>query len=501
MDIITNHDIQKLRNKFNNKSNKIKNHLSMNAISNNNINNIILERECLSGTNKCTVRNKVFKKKINIETKNTNQKNSGRCWIFAFLNIVRLKMIDKYNLPPEFQFSQNYLFFFDKLEKSNFFLNNIFLTKDKPIDSRLVSFLLELPTNDGGQWNMLVNLVNKYGIIPKTAMRESFSSSNSDQLNFFLNNKLRDYAYIIRNKINHKTSLTKIKSYKSKFLYEIYQILAIFLGEPPKTILWEYYEIDNKSTNYKSIQDITPFDFYKKYVPFDINDYKTIINVPCKCKPFYKTYNLKNFGNAIEGINTQYLNLPIQMIKKIAKKSIDGNDAIWFGSDVDKYFNPIQGTLNIESFNYRNVFGFDLNLNKGQRVQYGMSTITHAMIIKGYDEINGKINKWLVENSWGNDNELSGDVIMTDKWFSEFVLEMVVHKKYLHPNIIKLWNKTPINLEPWDPIGVLLNINNDTSISLNFPLLQNLKITKTKNKTKAKSNHITKTKKKIKQKL
>jgi bleomycin hydrolase len=421
--------------------------IKKNAISNNSLKDIVKDTDELQKINK------VFSKEIDIKVKNTNQRNSGRCWIFAFLNLLRLDMIKKYDLEDNFEFSQNYLFFWDKLEKSNFFLNNILKTKNHKLDSRLVQYLLSEPVSDGGQWNMIVNLVNKYGIIPKKNMNETFSSSNTEDINYILNNKLRNFAYEIRTKkITHKHIET--------YLQEVYELLVMFLGEPPKKFSWEYYSIKKEKKKYNILKDITPIIYYKKYIPFEVNDMVCLVNAPCKSKPFYNIFDLKYFGNVLGGKKSNFINIPIDEMINIAKKSLDNNQAIWFGSDVNEYLDEKKGLLNNKYLKYDHIFPNMDKLNKGERLEYCVSRITHAMLIKGYNKNNvnkkDKINQWLVENSWGDENEIEGDLIMSNDWFKEYVLEIVVHKKNISKKILENMNKKPILLEPWDPLGLLL---------------------------------------------
>lgn len=440
MYVLTESMLKKFSTKFN--SDNI-NLIKKNAISNNKL------VEVIKNVQKTQMRNNVFFKEIDVKVKNTNQKRSGRCWIFAFLNIIRLEMIKKYKLEETFELSQNYLFFWDKLEKSNFFLQTIIETKKHKTDSRLIQHLLTEPVSDGGQWNMLVNIVNKYGIIPKCCMNETYSSSNTGELDYVLNTKLRDMAYDIR---TNTMSSKKIET----FMEDIYKTLVFFLGEPPRKINWEYYSTIKDKSTYKIIKNISPVQFYKKHIPFDINDMVCLVNAPCKSKPFHNLYDLKYFGNTIEGKKSNFINIPINDMINIAKKSINGNKAIWFGCDVDQYADDNQGILDIEYFNYESMFGKFDKMKKGERLDYCVSRITHAMIIKGYDKINNKITKWLIENSWGDKNEVEGNLIMSNDWFKEFVYEIVVHKKYVPVNILKIQKKKPILLEPWDPLGLLL---------------------------------------------
>jgi len=410
--------------------------LAKNSISSNPLKNVLINQDILQK------RRKIFSKKIDIESKVADQKSSGRCWLFAFLNVIRLKMIKKYKLPAEFEFSQNYLFFWDKFEKANFFLHNMIALKKEPLESRLISYFLTNPISDGGQYNMIISLVKKYGLIPKVCMAETYHSSNSSELDDTLSNKLRDYADKIRNceKFDIKHALE-----------EVYRLLVIFLGEPPKDIIWEFYS--NKK--YKKIAT-TPLQFYKKYVPFRVDDMITLINAPVKNRPFYNVYDIKYFGNVVDGEKTNYINCTIDDMIGIAKKSIDGGDALFFGSDVSMNINSKIGLMNNDLYNMEKFFQFKIDMDKGKRLEYGISRINHAMILRGYNQENRKINRWLVENSWGNSGEFEGDIVMNHNWFIENVFEIVVNKKYIPKNIRDVLKKKPIMLEPWDCFGELM---------------------------------------------
>lgn len=425
--------INEFSKKFNENNTNL---LAKNSISSNPLKNVLMNQDILQK------RRKIFSKKIDIESKASDQESSGRCWLFAFLNVIRLKMIKKYKLPAEFEFSQNYLFFWDKFEKANFFLHNMIALKKESIESRLISYFLTNPISDGGQYNMIISLVKKYGIIPKVCMAETYHSSNSSELDEVLSNKLRDYAEKIRNSSNFDIKHA---------LEEIYRLIVIFLGEPPKDIVWEFY--NNKK--YKKIET-TPLQFYKKYVPFRVDDMITLINAPVKNRPFYNIYDIKYFGNVVDGIQTNYINCPIEDIINIAKKSIDGGDALFFGSDVNMNINTKIGLMNNDLYNFDKFFQFKIDMDKGQRLEYGISRINHAMILRGYNQENKKINRWLVENSWGDSGEFQGDIVMNHNWFIENVFEIVVHKKYIPKNIRDVLKKKPIMLEPWDCFGELM---------------------------------------------
>jgi bleomycin hydrolase len=426
--------IKEFSKKFNENNTNL---LAKNSISSNPLKNVLINQNILQK------RRKIFSKKIDVESKIADQESSGRCWLFAFLNVIRLKMIKKYKLSPEFEFSQNYLFFWDKFEKANFFLHNMIELKKEPLESRIISYFLSNPISDGGQYNMIISLVKKYGLIPKVCMAETYHSSNSSELDDVLNNKLRDYTEKIRNSSNFDIK---------QALEEIYRLLVIFLGEPPKDIVWEYYT--NKKI-YKKIA-ATPLQFYKKYVPFRVDDMITLINAPIKNRPFYNLYDIKYFGNILNGEKTNYINCPIDDIITISKKSIDGGDAFFFGSDININFNTNTGLMNNDLYNFDKFFQFKIDMDKGKRLEYGISRINHAMILRGYNEENKKVNRWLVENSWGDFGEFNGDIVMNHNWFIENVFEIVINKKYIPKNIRDVLKKKPILLEPWDCFGELM---------------------------------------------
>jgi bleomycin hydrolase len=435
---ITSQDLQNFSHTFNKDE---QNELLKNAVSNNRLKSLVVNRD------KVQNRNHVFSKKIDIKVKNTDQKDSGRCWIFALLNLMRFQMIKKYKLDEDFEFSQNYLFFYDKLEKANYFLHNIMETKDQPNDSRIFEFLMSPPVDDGGQWNMLVNLVLKYGVIPKSSMNETYASSRSNELSNVLNERLKTFAFEIRSGKGSK----KIE----KYMEEVYKILVIFLGEPPQKLTWEYYSGNKDKKKYKVIKDITPLDFYRKHVPYKIDDMVCLVHVPDKTRPYYKKYDIKYLGNVVDGQNTNYINVPMDIMTEMCKRSIDHKQPFWFGCDVSKYSDKTTGILDKEMMKYELIFGDSIQMTKGQKIQYYINSLNHAMIIKGYNKLNGKINRWLVENSWGEYNEMDGDMEMTMNWFEDYVLEVVIDKRFLSKKIRGTLKSNAIKLEPWDPLGLL----------------------------------------------
>ena len=409
----------------------------------------------------------VFKKVINVESAITDQQNSGRCWLFAFLNIIRFKMIQKYNLLPSFEFSQNYLFFYDKLEKANYYLN--FILENYSVDLETLNYntdtikvvhMLQNLTDDGGHWNVFVNLIEKYGIIPKSNMDEDFHSSNSSELETFYDDYLRKCAHKI--KTTSKNELAKNKQkLLDEMLSECYKILVLFLGEPPSIITWEYYEKNEKkeksqSLKAKVIANVTPLEFYKKYVPYNARDKICLINYPCKQVPFYKLYNVEMTFNIIGNSEQNFINVPINIMIDAVKKSIDNEEAVWTGVDFDKYISLKDGFLDKDGFDYEDVFGFTNTMKKCDALNYRQSGPSHAVVIKGYNFENSKTNGFLVENSWGEKSGFKGNYYMANSWFEEYTYEVVVDKKCVSPKILSILNQKPIVLPYWSPFSVVL---------------------------------------------
>ena len=383
----------------------------------------------------------------------TDQKKSGRCWVFASLNVMRLEVMKKLNIE-NMELSQSYILFYDKLEKSNYFLENILSTLDEDTHGRLISHLLMAPTNDGGQWDMFKSLVDKYGVVPKDVYPESFSSSNTSALEEYITKKLREFAFKLRDEYKKGKNVSSLRAMKEEMLNTIYRILAISLGEPPKRFTWETYD---KKKKFIKIENITPQKFYKRYVDINLDDNICIINAPTKDKPYNKSYSVKYLGSVYEGkYNVRYLNLPIEKLEKLAIKSLKDKRPIWFGSDVAQFSNMEKGYLALDAYKMDDLFDTSFNMSKGERLDYGESLMTHAMVITGVDLGNqGKPIKWKVENSWGEKVGNKGYYVMSNDWFKEYVYEIIIDKKYLTKKELEEYNSDPTLLEPWDPMGSL----------------------------------------------
>ncbi|VWL85608.1 C1 family peptidase [Oceanivirga miroungae] len=389
---------------------------------------------------------------LDIKTgKVSNQKQSGRCWMFAALNNFRHKLNKDFNIL-DFELSQTYTFFWDKLEKSNYFLENIIKTKDEDIDSRIVRFLLTTPQQDGGQWDMLVSIIKKYGIVPKYVMPDVFHSTSSVKLNSLLNKKLRQAAVKLRKLNENKASLEELVKEKELILDEIYSFLAVSLGEPPKSFDFEFEDKDGK---FVRDANITPKEFYDKYVGIDLDDYVSIINAPTKDKPYYNTFTVSYLGNVISGRDVKYLNVPMDVLKKLAISQLQDGYTVWFGCDVGQSSDRVLGLMDLDIFDINNSYNINFDLTKEEALDYCDSLMTHAMVLSGVNLVDGVANRWKVENSWGEEPGKKGYFLMTDAWMDRYTYQVVINKKYLTEEMKKSLEKEPIVLKPWDPMGSL----------------------------------------------
>lgn len=377
----------------------------------------------------------------------TNQLRSGRCWIFSSMTILREMLAKKYDIKGQFELSQNYIAFYDKLEKINYFLESMTLEKDSDLNDQTVLYLLNTAIGDGGQWDMMVSLVKKYGICPKSAMPETYQSSHTADMNKIINGRLRKFAIDIRK------DKADIKALKESCLNECYRLLCDCFGVPPKSFTFEYY--DNKD-KYHAYYDVTPKQMYEKYLGVDLDDYVGIINGPTKDKPFYQTYTVKYLGNVAGSENEVFfLNLPMEDFKDLILKQLKNNEIVWFGCDCGKDGDRKAGIWDDQLFDYSNTFGMNLKMSKAEMLDSRQSAMNHAMVLTGVNLVKNKPNRWKIENSWGEDVANKGYYICSDTWFDKYVYEAVVHKKYLNKKQLAAIEKEPIVLNPWDPFGSL----------------------------------------------
>ncbi len=381
-----------------------------------------------------------------------NQKASGRCWMFAALNTFRHKLISDLNLD-NFELSQAHTFFWDKYEKSNWFLEQVIATADQELGSRKVKFLLDVPQQDGGQWDMVVALFEKYGVVPKSAYPESVSSSNSRELNQYLNKLLRQDAQILREAVAAGVGAEGIRAQKEALLQEIFNFLAVNLGLPPRTFDFAYRDKDN---NYHSDKNITPQEFFKKYVGLNLSDYVSVINAPTADKPYGKSYTVDMLGNVVGSRAVRYLNLDMTRFKELAIAQMQAGETVWFGSDVGQISDRQKGILATNIYDFDTAMNISFTQDKAGRLDYSESLMTHAMVLTGVDLAeNGEPLKWKVENSWGEKVGDKGYFVASDAWMDEFTYQIVVRKEFLTDEELAAYEAEPTVLAPWDPMGAL----------------------------------------------
>jgi bleomycin hydrolase len=381
----------------------------------------------------------------------TNQARSGRCWMFAGLNMFRVESKDVLNVK-EFEFSQNYLMFWDKIERANFLLEAIIDTADKPIDDRTVSWLLQRGVEDGGQWDMFVSLVKKHGVVPKSVMPETESSSNSMRMNSMLNYQYRQGAKKIRDLYAQESGVDDMRESKKDTLSAMYQILAIHLGSPPDQFFWQWRDKDG---DFQRDGDMTPMEFAEKYIVTPMDDYVCLVHDPRKSNPYGKTFTIQYLGNVVDGPPIKYINVSIDVMKDIACRMIQDGKPVWMGCDTGKQMHRDLGIWDAELFDYPGVYETEFSMDKSERLEYHQTRMTHAMLFTGVDLVDGKPRRWRVENSWNDKVGDKGFCLMNDSWFAEYMFEISAPKSYLPKDILDAWDDEPIILPPWDPMGSL----------------------------------------------
>ena len=388
----------------------------------------------------------------------TNQERSGRCWMFASLNTMRYRTIKKYGLKT-FELSQAYPLFWDKLEKSNWFLCNILDTLDEPLDGRLVSFLLADPVSDGGQWDMFRSLVKKYGVVPKEAMPETACSRNTTEMDKYLTRYLRGCAKRLRDAHAAGQGPEALEDLRRQMVGEVYALLATCLGEPPARF---DVRLRTKEGELALSGSFTPQEFFAEAVGMPLDDYVSLISAPTADKPFGRTYTVSRLGNVVEDGTVRYLNLPVDELKRVAVAQLRDDLPVWFGCDVNQSFLRTEGMMDLAALDVDALFGFPVEgcLDRAGRLDYGESLMTHAMVLEGVRlGADGSPELWKVENSWGKDHGRNGFDTMADPWFDEYVYQVVVDKRYLtDEERATLETSEPVVLAPWDPFGSLARV-------------------------------------------
>jgi len=379
----------------------------------------------------------------------TNQKQSGRCWAFAGMNLIRVGAMKKMNLKV-FEFSQNYVMFWDKFEKANWFLEAILQTAGRDADDRTVHYLLGRPVDDGGQWNMFVNLVRKYGLVPQARMPETESSSSTGRMNQALLNELRQGARTLRHLVADDTSQEACRARKTDILQTVYRILSIHLGTPPHSFLWQWKDKDDA---FRRDGEMTPQAFAAQYTTIALDDYVCLVHDPRNA--YGKTYTVDFLGNVVGGEPVVYLNVDIQLIKAITQKTLEDGEPVWMGCDVGKQMSNKFGLWDQQLYDFEGVYDTVYTNDKADRLRYRQTVMTHAMLFTGVDVVDGKPRRWRVENSWGDERGVKGYYLMNDNWFDAYMFEIAAHRKYLSADLLRALDEPPVVLPAWDPMGSL----------------------------------------------
>lgn len=384
----------------------------------------------------------------------TDQERSGRCWMFASLNTMRYRTIKRFDLKT-FELSQAYPLLFDKLEKSNWFLENILDTLDEPLGDRLMAHLLSDPIGDGGQWDMFRSLVRKYGVVLKEAMPETACSRNTHEMDAYLTRYLRGATRRLRETAAAGTGEDDLRAMKKEMMDEVYHLLATCLGEPP---LHFDVRLRDKDDKVVLCGTFTPQEFFEAAVGMELDDYVSLISAPTADKPYHRSFTVSRLGNVWEDGTVRHLNLPIDELKRVAIAQLKDGLPVWFGCDVDQSYLRDEGIMDPAAIDIDTLMGFPVAgaLDRGERLDYGESLMTHAMVLEGVrlDDAGAPV-MWKVENSWGKDHGRDGFDTLSDAWFDEYVYQVVVDRKYLTDEERTAYDAKPIELLPWDPMGSL----------------------------------------------
>lgn len=412
-----------------------------NAIGNNDIRKLALNQDNMKGMDTH------FSIKVNSKGI-TDQKSSGRCWLFTGLNVMRAKTIAHHNLGS-FEFSQIYPFFFDQLEKANLFLQGVIDTSDKPMDDKMVEWLFHHPLSDGGTFTGVADIVSKYGLVPKDVMPETNSSENTSRMANLISLKLREQGLQLRELVAKGAKATALEKTKTEMLGDIYRMLVLNLGVPPTEFTWTEYNAQGKPV---STETYTPLSFLKKYGDENlIGNYVMLMNDPSR--EYYKSYEIDYDRHRYDGKNWTYVNLPIEDIKEMAITSLKDSTMMYFSCDVGKCLNSDRGLLDLRNYDYDSLMGVTFGMDKKQRIQSFASGSSHAMTLMAVDlDKNGNPTKWMVENSWGADSGYQGHLIMTDEWFNEYMFRLVIETKYATKKVQEILKQKPIRLPAWDPM-------------------------------------------------
>jgi bleomycin hydrolase len=436
---ITRKQVAELRKEFDAESS---NKVAQNAVTNVQLPDLTLNRDLVQDIDDS------FSTKLD-DWKVTAQMRSGRCWLFATLNLLRVGAMKKMKLK-NFEFSQAHIHFWDKFERANHLLEAIIETSDRPVDDRTIHFLLSDPIGDGGQWNMAMNLIRKHGLVPKSAYPESDSSSATRWMNAELKNILRSSACEIRAIVDGGGSVEEAREHKEKRVADIWNMLCIHLGTPPKTFNWQWRDKDDE---FHRNGRMTPQQFAAEFVDIDWEDYVCIVNDPRN--EYYQTYTIDFLQNVAGGPPVVYLNVPNKEMKEITQKLLEDGMPVWMGCDVGKEMDRKRGLWDADLFDVEGLYGIEYGMDKADRLRHNQTMMTHAMLFTGVDVVNGRPRRWRVENSWGDKTGQKGYYTMNDSWYDQYMFEIAAPTSYLNEKMLAGLEAEPVVLPAWDPMGSL----------------------------------------------
>ena len=413
-----------------------------NAVTTTSIADLGVSREVVAGTDTS------FSTKLD-DWKVTNQKASGRCWLFALLNLLRPGAMEKMNIK-ELEFSQAYVHFWDKFERANHNLEAIIETADRDLDDRTIGFILDHPSEDGGQWNMAVNVITKYGLVPKSAYPESQSSSATRWMNATLRLLVRSAASEIRRILDDGGSVAEARAHKEKRMGDVWRLLCIHLGTPPTEFVWQWRDKDKE---FHSRGVMTPLQFLEEFVTLDFANYVCLVHDPRN--EMYQTYTVDFLQNVVGGPPVIYLNVPIEEMKIATRKILESGEPVWMGCDVGKQMHRKLGIWDAKLYEFEEMYGFEFGMDKRQRLDFHHSLMTHAMLFTGFDGDENGVRKWRVENSWGKEGGEDGYYTMNDSWFDEYMFEIAAPRGHLTEKMLAGLETEPVVLPAWDPMGSL----------------------------------------------
>lgn len=378
--------------------------------------------------------------------KPSNQRHSGRCWSFATLNTLRHKFASKYNCK-DFELSQNYLFFWDRIERANMFFQKIIATAKKPLHDRTVDFYLSFAENDGGQWANAASIVEKYGVVPEYVMPDTHNTRDTTDVAEVMNYLMRKDALELRRMVNDGANQDELAKAQERMMADVYKVAAYAFGEPPAKFDLEYRDDDKK---FHQVIGLTPLKFYREYIETNFNDYVVVTNAPDH--EYNKVYSMPTQDSVAGGIPIKFVNVPFKELQEAAIKQLKAGETVWVGNDVLQQMDRKRGLMDAKLFHREELLDVDFTMDKKDRLESRQAMVSHAMTLTGFDLVNGEPTRWKIENSWGKDNGDNGYFVMTQDWFEQFTYEAVINKKYLSNDLKKLAETTPVELTAWDSL-------------------------------------------------